>query len=243
MLVFNLIREMKSLCEYLWFSFLHLLNKYRKTTWPLNSNVRLLVLRQLNRSLNVEGSLISHLWDCIKCRCWQWSVAVEVASMRKCQGLCSVGHSQFHPAQTLCSSWEKRVRKKKKKSEKQPCRKEGQLRKKEGRCSRHWIRDSPAVHGEEHGGASCPPAIHGGPYWSRSLHCSLWRRLCWSRWMYPEGNFSLWRVLKGAGFLAGTPTFEGPTLGVVCSWMTPWYAGAVLEESQNHRIIAVGKDL
>jgi len=37
------------------------------------------------------------------------------------------------------------------------------------RCSRRRSRESSlAAHDEDHGEAGCPPAVHGGPQWSRS---------------------------------------------------------------------------
>jgi len=40
--------------------------------------------------------------------------------------------------------------------EKQLCRPQGQCRRRGMRCSRCWSRDSPAVHGADHGEAVCP---------------------------------------------------------------------------------------
>ena len=50
--------------------------------------------------------------------------------------------------------------------EKQPCRYQGQGRRRGRRCSRRHSRDSPAVHGEDHAEEGCPPEAHGGPWWS-----------------------------------------------------------------------------
>jgi len=36
------------------------------------------------------------------------------------------------------------------------------------KCSRHRSRGAPAARDEDHGEAGCPPAAHGGPWWSRS---------------------------------------------------------------------------
>lgn len=43
------------------------------------------------------------------------------------------------------------------------------------RCSKQQSRNSPAAHGEDHGGAGCSPAAHRGPQWSRSSRCSVWK--------------------------------------------------------------------
>jgi len=33
----------------------------------------------------------------------------------------------------------------------------------------------PAAHNEDHGEAGCPPAVHGGPWWSRYLPAGFGR--------------------------------------------------------------------
>lgn len=37
----------------------------------------------------------------------------------------------------------------------------------EGKCSRHWRRHSPAIHGGHHGGAGCSSVASKGPLWMR----------------------------------------------------------------------------
>jgi len=51
--------------------------------------------------------------------------------------------------------------------EQQLCRHQGQGRRRARRCSRHSSRGSSAARREEHVEAGCPPAAHGGPWWSR----------------------------------------------------------------------------
>lgn len=73
------------------------------------------------------------------------------------------------------------------------------------RCSGHWSRSSPAVHGEAHGGGGCRPAAYGVP-------CQIiYLGYSWRRWTCPEGSCSLWRANTGAGCLSG---------GVPCGWPT-----------------------
>ena len=125
--------------------------------------------------------------------------------------------------------------------EKQPCRHQGQWRRRGRRCSRHWSRDSAAAHGEDHGKAGCLPTAHGGPRWSRYPPADFggpqvradW---CAGRRLWTHGELMLdqgpggtcgpvnrW-VHTGAGLLAGLVTPWGPYAGAVCSWRTasPW---------------------
>lgn len=50
-----------------------------------------------------------------------------------------------------------------------------EMEREENSCSKQQSRNSPAAHGEDHGGAGCFPAAHRGPQWSRSSHCSVWK--------------------------------------------------------------------
>ncbi|KAM9590897.1 uncharacterized protein ACIBXB_005933 isoform 2-T2 [Morphnus guianensis] len=56
--------------------------------------------------------------------------------------------------------------------------------------------------GEDHGEAGCPPAVHGGPRWSRYPPCSPWRTPCRSRWV-PEGGCDPVGTPRWSRLLAG----------------------------------------
>lgn len=75
----------------------------------------------------------------------------------------------------------------------QPCRHQAQWRRRGKSCSRSWRRNSPAAHDADHGDVGSSPTSHvdhDGAY----FHTPLWRTLCQSRWMCPEGSCSLWRT-------------------------------------------------
>jgi len=121
---------------------------------------------------------------------------------------------------------------------KQLCRHQGQWRRRERRCSRCWSRKSSlAARAEDHGEADCAPAVHGGPWWSRSppvahgrdptlVQVDVWRRL------WPHGEPVLEQAPAmtyatmergahaGAGLLAGLVTPWGTHAGAACSWRT-----------------------
>jgi len=105
----------------------------------------------------------------------------------------------------------------------------------------------PAAHGEDHGGAGCPPAARGGPCRSRFPHGSWWRTPPWSRWIRPEGRCNLWRGHAVAGSwqelqpvekCSGRSRFSGKNCnlcgshaGAVFSWVTiPCGKGPILEQ-------------
>jgi len=121
--------------------------------------------------------------------------------------------------------------------EKQPCRHQGQCRRRGRRCLKCRSRDpSLATRDEDHGEAGCPPAAHGGPQWSRSPRAArgrdptpeqvdAWRKL------WPRGEPALEQVCWQGLWPCGGPTLEQPVpdglypMGGTC-------AGAVCEELQ-----------
>lgn len=66
---------------------------------------------------------------------------------------------------------------------KQSCRHQGQRRRRrrKRRCFMHQKRDSPVVHGLDHGEAVYPCAVHGGTQRNRYSDCIPWRMLQWSK--------------------------------------------------------------
>jgi len=72
---------------------------------------------------------------------------------------------------------------------KQLCRHQDQWRRSGGRrCSKCRSREpSLAARDEDHSEVGCPPAVHGGPWWSRSPPAAHGRDPTPERWM-PEGG-------------------------------------------------------
>ena len=108
------------------------------------------------------------------------------------------------------------------------------------RCSRCWSRDSPSACGEDQGEAGCPPAAHGGPWWSRyppaapgGPHAGAGE--C------PKEAVTPWRAHSGAGLLAG----------IVTPWGDPHWSSLFLRDcthgkdpcySSSLKTAAHGKD-
>ena len=77
--------------------------------------------------------------------------------------------------------------------EKQPCRHQGQWRRRGRRCSRHQSRDSPAARGKYYGEVDCTPAAHRGPWWSTYPPAAYggphaWAGRCAQRRLWPHGK-------------------------------------------------------
>ena len=99
------------------------------------------------------------------------------------------------------------------------------------RCSRCHSKDSSAARGEDHGEAGCPPAAHGGAWWSRyppAAHGGPHARSggCLKEAVTP------WGILRWSRLPAGPadPWREEPTLEQVC-WQGLWpHGGPTLEQ-------------
>ena len=139
--------------------------------------------------------------------------------------------------------------------EKQLFRHQGHWRSRRRRCSRHRSRGSPAARVEDCGEAGCPPAAHGGPWWSRYPHAAQGgphtpAHGCARRRLWPCGEPALEqgpgrtcgpverRAHTGAGLLAGLEqsvpeglhSMEGANAGAVHEELQPMgrtHAGAV----------------
>lgn len=128
---------------------------------------------------------------------------------------------------------------------KQPCKHQGQRRRRVRRCFRHWSRGSPTAHGEERGEAGCLPAVHGGQYQSRYPHRSqseqvvmLWRKVqpikspSWSRFIlnscstqWTGGGVLSWRTAahgEGSQWSRGEVwSRKKQQVRIVTSWPQP----------------------
>jgi len=82
--------------------------------------------------------------------------------------------------------------------EKQPCRHQGQCRRRGRRCPKCQSRDSPAARGEDHGESGCASAAHGGPWQSRYPPAARGRPHAGAGGC-PTDAVTLWRAHTGAG--------------------------------------------
>lgn len=113
----------------------------------------------------------------------------------------ALGKADLRTWRTLQNQWGLR---KKAWEKKQLCIHQGQRRMIGRGCCRCWNRDSPEACGEDHGEAHYTSAACGRPWWSRYMHCSLWRTPHCSRWMCHEGICELMESPHWSRLLAGT---------------------------------------
>ena len=135
-------------------------------------------------------------------------------------------------------------------------RRPGQWKRRWKRCSRHWSGGSPAAHGDDYGEAGCPPAAHGGPWWSRypsaahgQPHARAGRWAWRSLWpcgkpMLEQAPGRICRPMErrahtGAGLLAGLVTPGGTHAGAVREELQ--YMGRTLIGEINGGLSPVGR--